>query len=356
LVENSNISQNSIGFFADDCSSVILRNTTAYSNSTWGVLITGGGPGDQTTLDNCVVRDNVGGLSVANAGSGDLQLINGTELRDNSGSGLHLESCNLSLNNQVGTTWRSLRNGYGLSCNATTLTLTNTLVESSTAYGLHCTSSTVQTSNCLVSAPWGLYADQNASLTLDASRFNSTGSGGCDWGVHCTNGNMTMRNCVVSGFTNGVYYTTSLSTDAARILNCTVAQAGHYGVYLTGSDVVLQNSIVTGATNAQYGLVQGGDHLVHSHNLFHGFQTTYTGATQDSTELIKEPHFVNEAYGDLHLAVGSPAINSGADLSAQITTDADGNTRPSYRAYEMGAYEFTQSHGSLRVLSWSEQR
>jgi len=52
--------------------------------------------------------------------------------------------------------------------------------------------------------------------------------------------------------------------------------------------------------------------------------------------------FANAAGGDYHLLTGSPAINTGINTSAYgVTTDYDGNVRPSGGTYDIGAYEFT---------------
>jgi hypothetical protein len=54
--------------------------------------------------------------------------------------------------------------------------------------------------------------------------------------------------------------------------------------------------------------------------------------------LNADPLFVSST--DLHLQTTSPAIGAGANLSAVFTTDADGNTRPSYGAWDIGAYQY----------------
>ena len=46
----------------------------------------------------------------------------------------------------------------------------------------------------------------------------------------------------------------------------------------------------------------------------------------------------------------------GLDLSAWAPADIEGNARPRFWAYDIGAYEFTNDNGSFRVLKWSEQQ
>ena len=96
--------------------------------------------------------------------------------------------------------------------------------------------------------------------------------------------------------------------------------------------------------------------MSHTHNLIDGFATAFDGTTADDTELVKSARFVDTAAGDFHLAKGSPAINAGADLGIISPTDLDGNPRPSFHVFEIGAYEFTSPNGSFRVLDWREKQ
>ena len=42
---------------------------------------------------------------------------------------------------------------------------------------------------------------------------------------------------------------------------------------------------------------------------------------------------------DYRLAAGSPAIDTGANLSPDVVADIDGTTRPQRLAYDIGCYE-----------------
>ena len=71
-------------------------------------------------------------------------------------------------------------------------------------------------------------------------------------------------------------------------------------------------------------------------------------------DLLKNPRFRDPAAGDYRLAEGSPAINVGADLTA-VTDDLLGLPRPAHRRHDLGAYEYQEAGGSLRILDWKER-
>ena len=142
----------------------------------------------------------------------------------------------------------------------------------------------------------------------------------------------------------------------ATILNSTIGNARAYGIYVAQGDAIVRNTILTG-DGAGYGLIEAGSAiLAHSYNMLDNFSTPLSGTPADSTEVLKSPRFVDAAGGDYHLGVGSPAINVGFDLGTLVPTDMEGNARPSFNAYEMGAYEYVNPNGSLRVLNWNESR
>ena len=126
-------------------------------------------------------------------------------------------------------------------------------------------------------------------------------------------------------------------------------------MYLADGDASVQNTVLVGGSTAS-GLTQVSGQLTHTHNLLHGFGTPYSGITSDTTELLKNPRFVDAANGDFRLSKGSPAINSGTDLTISVMVDMLGNARPSHKVFEIGAYEYVVDGGSTRVLIWGEKR
>jgi hypothetical protein len=65
--------------------------------------------------------------------------------------------------------------------------------------------------------------------------------------------------------------------------------------------------------------------------------------------------FSDAAAGDYRLSAGSPAINAGQDMSAITRVDIAGNARGTFGRFEMGAFEYLEPEGSLRILDWDER-
>ncbi len=82
------------------------------------------------------------------------------------------------------------------------------------------------------------------------------------------------------------------------------------------------------------------------YNLFFGNLSNALGSiTSGGHSLIDDPRFVDPLNGDYHLHFPSPAIDQGVD--AGVYTDLDGNPRPAYFGFDIGAYEY---HGAIASL------
>lgn len=276
-------------------------------------------------------------------------------IRDNTTTGLHFENCDLAVKDQAGgANWSTLRNLYGISSHQSTLALSQIVVQDSTSYGVRCQDSTVSLSGCTVTGSYGVFADAtNDSLIIDTSLFDSGATSGL--GVIRFGGTLEVTNTVIDGYWLAVYLTSGGGIDQATLLNVTIANATGYGVFINSGDALVRNTILTGAGGG-YGLARIAGTTTHSHNLVHGFSTPFYGTMADISEVEKDPRFVDAANGDFHLGVGSPAINAGLDVGLLVPTDVEGNVRPSYNGYEIGAYEFMSANGSFRVLDWTETR
>ncbi|MEO8493821.1 MAG: right-handed parallel beta-helix repeat-containing protein [Planctomycetota bacterium] len=356
-IDTCTLSGNAAGLYASQNTNLLVNNSTFTGNTQWGATVTPKtGAGLSAIFSGCTIYSNVGGITLVNAANGQVSLRSGTVIRDNTNSGLHFATSNVTVNDQAGgTAWQTLRNGYGISAAGSTLTLAGLNIEQSVLYGVYCQDSTVSLTSSTVSGNGGVYADAaNHSLTVASTTFNALASAG--WGVARYGGNLDISNCVLNGFAGGVYLATSFSGDQAAVNNCTLVNLTSNGVYLASGDATVRNTILVGGSGAQ-GLTQASGQLTHSNNLLDGFGTPFSGTAVDASELLTNPRFVDAASGDFRLAKGSPAINAGADLTVNgITIDILGNARPTHTVFEIGAYEYTQDAGSLRILSWKETR
>ena len=347
-------SGNSVGLFANQNNWMTVTNSTFTGNTLWGASVTPtGNSGETNSFNGCTLSNNAGGMTWISASDGDVLLRDATVIRDNSAAGLHFQSCNLAVNDQAGgANWSSLRNLYGISCQQSTLALTDITLANSTSYAIRCEDSSVSLSACSVTGQFGIYADQtNDSLTIEKSVFDSGSTPGS--GVVRYGGSLTMKNTTINGFSLAVYLYSPTGNDLATVLNTTIANSTAYAIYIDSGDAVIRNTILTGSS---YGLVRLSGTTTHTNNLLYGFSTPYSGTSATASELQRNPRFLDAANGDFHLTVGSPAINAGLDVGLLVPTDMDGNARPSFNGYEIGAFEYMNANGSFRVLDWTEKR
>ncbi|MBN2007421.1 MAG: right-handed parallel beta-helix repeat-containing protein [Anaerolineae bacterium] len=150
----------------------------------------------------------------------------------------------------------------------------------------------------------------------------------------------------------------AICSSSNRIVNNTILIADNGRWALTmgpgcANNVVLNNIFYSnhsyrGSIDADQGVVN----LVSDYNIVVNRFTTDGGDSiltlaqwqalgYDAHSFMATPAqlFVNPATGDYHLEEGSPAINAGIVL-ADVTTDMDGNSRPSGPTHDIGAYEY----------------
>lgn len=185
-----------------------------------------------------------------------------------------------------------------------------------------------------------------------------TMKGNGEWG-YISYGKGTAQNNVIVNNKSGAYVDDVFSF-GSKFLNNTVANNAYISVRPYRGTVELRNNIITGG---QWGLHVDSASLLSSNNLIYGASSgDYWHPTMTADQLRglndvnKPPRFTNPESGDYTLAVGSPAINSGADLSAYYTRDLAGNQRPMYKVFDIGAYESSSDNASFRILNWSEQK
>tara|TARA_R110002049_G_scaffold27321_2_gene94125 strand:+ start:240125 stop:243256 length:3132 start_codon:yes stop_codon:yes gene_type:complete len=248
------------------------------------------------------------------------------------------------------------------------LELSNVDIENS-RYGIYSSYSTVNSTDCNITncTTYGI-AQIHGSGDYRNTRVESTGS----WSVlaygddfQMTNGQVigpgygivlfSKKASVINSVVRDTYYGIRLDGVDAQydILQSTIGNIRYYGVWHRNGNTVLRNSVVDADYYALWNQTGNGT-LSNDHNLVHADRQAFVNTTPGDGDIEKDPIFLDPAAGDLHLAAGSPAINAGTDLSDVVIADIEGNERPSFRQFEMGAYEFTDAAGSLRVLDWDE--
>lgn len=110
--------------------------------------------------------------------------------------------------------------------------------------------------------------------------------------------------------------------------------------------VLIQNTIVA---NHDIGLNVTTGFVALSHALFHDNGLDIQGSVAlDENRVTGNPLFVNPGVGDFHLQVGSAAIDAGVD--AGITTDFEGDVRPSLNGFDVGYDEFVMIRVMLPII------
>ena len=139
--------------------------------------------------------------------------------------------------------------------------------------------------------------------------------------------------------------------DGPVVLNHATLAATRDALKVGAGDVTVRNCVLVAGDD---GCDRDGGSVALDHVLVHA-PTPYEGAAGGPDDVLKDPLFRDPAAGDYRLAEGSPAINAGADLSGVVDDDLLGVARPTYRRHDLGAYEYAEAGGSLRILDWRER-
>ena len=132
-----------------------------------------------------------------------------------------------------------------------------------------------------------------------------------------------------------------------------------YGLWHLGGRGTIRNNIIANgdmkarSSNA-FGVYRSGGTVDLGYNLLFGQQRKYVNAKPGTGDVIKPPRFIDHAKGDYRLAAGSPAINAGTSPCKLTAVDIQGVSRPLFNAFEIGAFEYPEKSGSLRILNWGE--
>lgn len=263
-----------------------------------------------------------------------------------SNNGVHIHKHGQKVPNVSVTDMRVAGCRHGIYANGTNLDVQRCQIDRASSYALYqvrgdATFRNLQITNSL---HWGV-VNQGGEIELNNCSIQSR------YGVYLNSRLAVLMNNVIKGSTYGVY--TRNKDGVYHVLQSTIGGITHYGVLHNAGDLTLRNSIVQAERYAIWNRSSTGK-FEHDHNLVKA-DRTYVNELPGLNEIEKDPIFVDPIAGDFHLASGSPAINAGTDLSSLTVTDYDGNARPAFRQFEMGAFEYTSEEGSLRVLDWDEK-
>ena len=197
-------------------------------------------------------------------------------------------------------------------------------------------------SNCKISGcgELGIMADVKNSLIINSEVKNNTGTG-----IYVGR-SASIINSVISTTKqdpNSVYasYNIVVVSERAEIINSVIALSEQIGLYV--SNGAKSCSVVNSIFYKNSGVEINGmgyDSLQESHNIF--YDPSEVIMVKDASSRVIDPNFVNAESGDFHLKGGSPAINTGLDMSSLgIATDLEGNSRPRGAGYDIGAYEYS---------------
>nr|WP_143547834.1 right-handed parallel beta-helix repeat-containing protein [Rhodopirellula sp. SM50] len=243
----------------------------------------------------------------------------------------------------------SIRNGrQGLVLNHTRATVDTLHVADLSSIGIYQASGSGAIHGCSFARLTGSWAILARGDRCDVSQ--STIRRG-RYGIALQTDRGAVTNTVIAGTDYGIYLR---AADADySIVHTTVAAVKYYGLIRYEGSTTIRNSIFDATYFGLYNARPGGT-FDHQYNVVHGLRRPYVNSSVGIGETNDPPLFADPATGDFHLSMGSPAINSGTDLSGLVSIDLDGNARPSFQGFEMGAYEFMEPSGSIRVLKWDE--
>jgi Right handed beta helix region len=202
----------------------------------------------------------------------------------------------------------------------------------------------------------GLYAYYLDNLSVERCAINSSGS----WALMDYASPAILKNNILTNNSAGVYLDDNLNL-GVQLWNNTIASTQSTGLRIDRGNGEFRNNIIS---NGQYGIcVYNGVTQTSSNNLVYGntaadyWHSTQAGTTiKGANDINKSPRFADAANGDYRLAKGSPAINAGYSAVGVVDIDILGVPRPKFKLHEIGAYEYTDPNGSVRVMTWNEQK
>jgi predicted outer membrane repeat protein len=209
-------------------------------------------------------------------------------------------------------------------------------------YGTLVAAGTTFLNNAAQNDGGGAYAPTMV-VTRSAFIGNAAGEDGgglhCEWGSGGRLVNVVFARNTSTANGAALYLSSSGNVD---VIHATVADSSAnpgQAIYVNGGSVAITNTIIA---NHTVGIENASGTVVEDYNLFfantNDTQGTVTGGGHSTYSVSgADPHFLDPAADDYHLGLGSAAVDQG--VNAGITTDIDGDPRPSGLGYEIGADE-----------------
>lgn len=317
LVDNI-VSNNTVIYYGGGIglyrSAATLRDNTINSNTASGAA--GGVFLDESPalLEGNTIHNNNAGTT-----GGGVRIVNNSAatLTDNdisnnsaavAGGGLYLQSPVTLANNIVTGNSAGTGGGGGIYVNISSPTLEGTTVAGNTTTG----------------SGGGVYISIASPVLVNTWLVDNQAAGRGS-GVYVQASTPSLRHTTLArnrgGDGSGLYVTNLLNTYSSVALVNTILVSHTVGI-----------TVAAGCTATLQGTLWGGGAWAN------GTDWSGAGTINRTGNLWGNPNFVNAAAGDYHLDHGSPAIDAGVNSS--ISVDADGQARPHYGGYDLGADEW----------------
>jgi len=199
-----------------------------------------------------------------------------------------------------------------------------------------------------------IYAASGASLLLERNAFyrNAAFDGAA---VYLTSGGGTVSNNVLydnhaASRGGGLYNGGGSPTLWNNTFFSNTASYGG-GVYnLSGApairNTILAGNVVTATGGGIYDHATGGTPAMDYNDVWGNTPDDYSGVSAGAHDISSDPLFINAAAYNLHITSASPCFDAG-DPATPLNNDHDGNHRPLFDSYDIGAYEYGLSTDKL---------
>jgi hypothetical protein len=203
----------------------------------------------------------------------------------------------------------------------------------------------------------GIYSSENTHDTVYQANYihdNGRTGSNLDHALYlCGDNEVVINNVLVRNAAYGLHIAGYTTVSNMKVYNNVMAYNGKSGIilWMAVSGVDIKNNIIYG--NGRFGLDSYDAHgsgVTLDRNLVFGNGSgnyNFINGASDytytlGTTISSAPLFVNSTSAgfDAHLGAGSPAINTGLNLSSVFPADIDGATRPLLGAWDLGAYRY----------------